>query len=216
MWSREAMMVSPMQQISFRLRALLNDCRGTIAVEFAVIVPVMLAMFFGVVELSSGIAAKRKANTVARTLSDLTSQMPSVADADLTSFGQTAKAIMTPYDPSQLKSSVTEVYVDPKTLVARVQWSKGLSIDASGNVTIAAAPPHAAKDVVVLPPGLTVGGTYLIWSEVHYTYKPAVGYIMSPNGVPIDDLTYTRPRQTLCVIYPTPAAGAATPPCPTL
>src|SRR5437773_8643944 len=106
------MMVSPMQKMSLRVRGLLNDRSGLAAVEFAFVFPMMVVMYFGVVELSSAIAVDRKATQVVRTLSDLTSQMATVTDADLISFGQTAKAIMTPYPPSPLISSVTEVYVD--------------------------------------------------------------------------------------------------------
>ena len=120
------MMVSPMQKMSLRVRGLLDDRSGLAAVEFAMIFPMMVVMFFGVVELSSAISADRKATLVARTLSDLTSQMASVADADLTNFGQAAKAIMTPYPASPLVSSITEVYVDNVSGVARVQWSKGV------------------------------------------------------------------------------------------
>ena len=208
-------MVSPVQKMLIRVRGLLNDCRGIAAVEFAVILPVMLVMFFGVVEFSSGIAVDRKATLVARTLSDLTSQMVSVADADLTSFGQTAKAIMTPYAPPPLQSSITEIYVDITTGVARVQWSKGLTIDTSGNVAIAATPPHNPGDIVVIPPALVVNGTYLIWSEVSYKYTPAVGYVMAKTGITLSDTAYTRPRQVLCVIYPTPSSGSL-PSCPQL
>ena len=43
------------------------------------IVPIMLVMFFGTVEISSGVAVDRKVRLVARTLSDLTSQSSSVA-----------------------------------------------------------------------------------------------------------------------------------------
>ena len=112
------MMVSPMHKIALRARALLDDCRGIVAVEFAVIVPVMLVMYFGMEEFASAVAVNRKVTIVARTLSDLTSQSPSVQDADLANFAQTAKAILTPYDPSILKSSVTEIYIDPTTHVA--------------------------------------------------------------------------------------------------
>ena len=38
------------------------------------IVPLMLVMFFGTVEFSSGVAVDRKVTLMARTLSDLTSQ----------------------------------------------------------------------------------------------------------------------------------------------
>lgn len=200
------MMVSPMQKMSLRVRALFNDRSGLAAVEFAFVFPMMVVMYFGVVELSSAIAVDRKATQVARTLSDLTSQSVSVADADLINFGQAAKAIMTPYPPSPLIFSITEVYVDKTTAVARVQWSKALTIDTSGNVAIAATAPHNVGDVVVLPPGLVVAkakGTYVIWSEVSYKYTPTVGYVLASTGITFRDAAFTRPRLTLCVVYPT-------------
>jgi len=200
------MMVSPMQKMSLRVRGLLNDRSGLAAVEFAFVFPMMVVMYFGVVELSSAIAVDRKATQVARTLSDLTSQSVSVADADLINFGQAAKAIMTPYPPSPLIFSITEVYVDKTTAVARVQWSKALTIDTSGNVAIAATAPHNVGDVVVLPPGLVVAkakGTYVIWSEVSYKYTPTVGYVLASTGITFRDAAFTRPRLTLCVVYPT-------------
>jgi Flp pilus assembly protein TadG len=191
----------------------LNDRSGLAAVEFAMIFPMMVVMFFGVLELSSAIAVDRKATLVARTLSDLTSQMASVANADLLSFGETAKAIMTPYPVSPLTSSITEVYVDSVSGVARVQWSKGLTIGPTGVVAIAPTNPHNPGDVVVLPLTLVVAkGTYVIWSEVTYTYTPAIGYVVSKLGMPFNDAAFTRPRTVLCVIYPT--GGSST--CPTL
>ncbi len=198
------MMVSPMQKMSLRVRSLLDDCSGLAAVEFAFVFPIMVVMYFGVVELSSAIAVDRKATQVARTLSDLTSQMASVTDADIMSFGEAAKAIMTPYSPSPLISSVTEVYVDKTSGVARVQWSKGLTISSAGVVTIAAAAPHNPGDVVALPPGLVAAkGTFVIWSEVGYRYVPAIGYMVAKTGIPFNDTAYTRPRTVLCVLYPT-------------
>ena len=178
------MMVSPMQKMSLRVRRLWNDRSGLAAVEFAMIFPMMVVMFFGVLELSAAIAVDRKATLVARTLSDLTSQMASVADADLVSFGEAAKAIMTPYPGSPLISSVTEVYVDSVTGVARVQWSKGLTIGTTGIVSIAATAPHNPGDVVVLPTSLVAAkGTYVIWSEVSYKYTPAIGYMVAKTGM---------------------------------
>jgi Flp pilus assembly protein TadG len=199
----EAMKMSPIKKISLRARGLANDCRGVAAIEFAVIVPVMLVMFFGLVEFSSGVAVDRKVTLVSRTLSDLVSQSTTVLDTDLTNAGQTAKAIMTPYPAVPLKSSITELYVDPTTKVAKVQWSKALTIDSSGNVTFGAA-THAPKDVVAIPLALQIGDTYLIWSEVSYLYTPAVGYVMAKTGITLSDFTYTRPRQSSCVIYGTP------------
>jgi Flp pilus assembly protein TadG len=201
-----------MQNMSLRLRALWNDRSGLAAVEFAMIFPIMVAFYFGVVEYSSAISVDRKATQVARTMSDLTSQSVSVADGDLISFGQAAKAIMTPYSPDPLTVGITEVYIDIVTGAARVQWSRGLEFSATGDVTIAGTNPHNVGEVVTLPPALTAAkGTYVIWSEVSYTYTPAVGYLVSKTGMSFRDVAYTRPRLVLCVIYPTGASSV----CPT-
>src|SRR5664279_2363570 len=102
------------------LRNLARDNSGIAATEFAVIVPIMLVMFFGTVELSSGVAVDRKVTLMARTLSDLTSQSTSVADSDLTNFFSGSSAIMYPYDKTPTQTTISELYVDPNTLAARV------------------------------------------------------------------------------------------------
>src|SRR6195952_4824977 len=86
---------------------MLADRSGIAATEFAVIVPVMLVMFFGTVEFSSGVAVDRKVTLMARTLSDLTSQSVTVADTDMTNFFAASNAIMTPYSTTPIKSTVT-------------------------------------------------------------------------------------------------------------
>jgi len=169
---------------------LARDCRGIAAVEFAVIVPLMLTMFFGTLEFSSGVAVDRKLTLAARTLSDLTSQSTTVVDLDLTNYTTTAKAIFTPYSATPFLSTITSLYVDSTTLAARVQWSKGSA-------------PKSAGTTVTIPSQLQVPGTYLIMAEVSYRYVPTIGYVMAPAGVPLSDVAYTRPRQGACVMYNT-------------
>ena len=79
------------------VRDLSGDNSGLAAVEFAMIVPLMLVLFFGTVEFSSGVAVDRKVTVMARTLSDLTSQNISVTDTQLTNFFNASTGIMTPY-----------------------------------------------------------------------------------------------------------------------
>jgi Flp pilus assembly protein TadG len=177
------------------------DRSGIAATEFAVIVPVMLVMFFGTVEFSSGVAVDRKVTLMARTLSDLTSQSTSVNDTDLTGFFAASKGIMTPYSPTPTLSTISELYVVPGSLVVKVMWSRGSA-------------PRAQGSTITIPTELKVSGTYLIFSEVSYRYVPAVGKVMAPAGVNLTDVAYTRPRQSTCVIYPTPSSGSL-PNCPT-
>src|SRR5882724_6886118 len=94
-------------------RNLCRDRRGSAATELAIIVPMMLVLFFGTIEFSSGVAVDRKVTLTARTLSDLTSQNISVTDAQLTNIFNASVGIMTPYSSTPVNSTVTELYVDP-------------------------------------------------------------------------------------------------------
>ena len=188
------------------LRDFVADRRALAATEFAVIVPIMLVMFFGTVEFSSAIAIKRKVTTMARTVSDLTSQAAVITDSDLTNFFTASLGVMTPYAAGPTNVTVSELYIDPSSGNARVQWSKG-------------AAPRGAGTPVTIPPGLVsrdssnnvLANQYLIFGEVNYLYTPAVGYVLK-SGVTLSDVAYTRPRQTTCVFYPSTPTPAL---CPT-
>jgi Flp pilus assembly protein TadG len=181
-----------------RLRAFELHCdrSGLAAVEFAMIVPLMLVLFFGVYELSSGVAVNRKVTLMARTLSDLTSQNTTVTDAQLTNFFNASKAILTPYASAPVNATISELYVDPSTKEARVQWSKGAAARATGTP-------------VAIPAALKVGDTYLIFSEVSYSYIPGTAWFIEKGGIELKDSTYTRPRQSKCVDYPPPLTPGA-------
>jgi len=190
--------------------ALRRDSRGVAAIEFAMIVPLMLVMLFGTIDVSSGVAVKRKVTLVASTLSDLTSQSTAVSDADITNFFAASYGIMWPYPSAPVQATISELYIDPATSVARVQWSKGSSPRGVGS------PVDIPSDLIgrdssdkVLP------GQYLIYSEVSYLYQPIVGYVMAKAGVTLSDTAYTRPRQSMCVTYPAPPVGTPVPLCPT-
>lgn len=176
-----------------------RDERGLAATEFAMIVPLMLVMFFGTVEFSSGVAVDRKVTLVARTLSDLTSQFTEVTDAKLTDFFAASSLILWPYGATPINASITELWINPATSKATVQWSR--KNDGST--------PRAAGTFVTIPAGLiakdasgnTVANQYLILSEVSYLYTPAVGYVMNRAGLTLSDVNFTRPRQSFCVKY---------------
>jgi Flp pilus assembly protein TadG len=192
---------------------LLRDQSGIAATEFAVIVPIMLVMFFGTVEFSSGLAVDRKVTLVARTLSDLTSQSPAaVDDSYLKNVFTASIAILAPYSATPTQATLSEIYVDSNK-IAKIQWSKAATIASGATQATLTTSSHNAGDTIAIPSGLLVKQTYLILSEVRYLYTPTVGYVMGKAGVTLSDVTFTRPRQNTCVDYPAvvPPAVPCTP-----
>jgi Flp pilus assembly protein TadG len=220
-----------MSGVWLRLRRCAADmpanCSGVVATEFAVIVPIMLAMFFGTVEFSSGVAVDRKVTIIARTLSDLTSQSPpptaqspsaTVYDSDLQNIFTASISILKPYSSTPANATISEIYIDSAG-VARVQWSKSATIAANATQATLTMSTRNPTDVIVVPPQLSVNKTYLILSEVTYLYTPTIGYVMK-TAVNLADVAYTRPRQVVCVVYATPNPHQPAPdpvtgqPCP--
>jgi Flp pilus assembly protein TadG len=191
-----------------RVRALvttlLKNTRGMVAVEFALILPIMTVLFFGTVEISNGVAVYRKVTLMAHTLSDLTSQSVEVQDSDLANFFAASAGVMMPYSTTPIQQTITEIWVNAGGQ-AFVQWSRG------------SAPLTPGSSFSNLPPNLAVANSYVIFSQVNYLYKPVVGYVMSINGVTLSDFSYTRPRQFACVLYDPPMPLSTPPPsCPQL
>ena len=182
-------------------RDFVADKRALAATEFAVIVPLMLVMFFGTVEFSSAVAIDRKVTLIARTLSDLTSQSTSLADADMQNTFTASISVVMPYDAALVKGTISQIYIDANS-IATVQWSKaGVIASGATQATLATSARKAGDKVTSeIPPTLLIPSSYLILSEANYTYTPAIGYVLKPK-ITLSDLSYTRPRQVTCVPY---------------
>jgi len=172
--------------LSRRLAALAGDQRGVSAVEFALLLPLMLTLYLGSVEISQGIGADRKVTLTARTIADLVSQASSINNSDMTNSLNAASAVMAPYSASNLAVTVTSV-----------------AIDANGNATVAWSDTmngtaRSKGATVTVPAALVVANSSLIWSEVQYTYKPAIGYVVSGTLL-LKDQLYMRPRLSVSI-----------------
>jgi len=170
-----------------RLSPFTRDTRGMAAVEFAIIVPMMLTIFFGTIEISNGVTVDRKLTLAARTLSDLISQGTKATNTDIDNAFKMGGTILTPYSASPLQQRISAIDIDDKG-VATVAWTDSYNVSSMKALQ--------KGDVVSIPDALRVNNTQLILGEVVYKYKPAVGYIMGQEGVTLTDSTYTRPRQS--------------------
>jgi Flp pilus assembly protein TadG len=181
-------------------RALLlrDDTRGVSAVEFAMILPLMFLMFFGMLDVSNGFAVDRKVSQISQGIADLASRYTTLAETDVSNFFIIADAMLTPYDKTQLKATISQVYIDPSSKTAKVVWSRG---DQKKDVgTVVSVPTNL---IVKDANGNYVANQYLILGEANYTYVPTIGWVVPKGGLTLSDAMYTRPRQTSCVVMVT-------------
>lgn len=149
------------------LRRFVANRKGVSSVEFALLLPVMLSMYFGSVELTTGIAASRKTTLVAHTVADLVAQTTNVTNAGIGDIFKAAAAVAAPYSESNLTVTVSSIVINAAG-VATVAWS-----DTQGGIA------RAVGQVMTLKPALVVPNTSLIFGEVTYKYTPTFGWVLT-------------------------------------
>nr|WP_315049743.1 TadE/TadG family type IV pilus assembly protein [uncultured Brevundimonas sp.] len=157
------------------LLRLRRDQRGVSAVEFALIAPIMIGLYFGLTEFSQGFLAQKRMNHVAAVISDLVTQSTTLTKSDLDGILEVGDLIMAPYPVETLRMRVSSVIRTKDAYT--VQWSQG------SNWTANAAP--------TVPDGLISDGQTIIVSEIGYTYTSAMHFA---NGVELSHTAYNLPR----------------------
>jgi len=216
------------RRIGLRASQCRRDKAGVAAVEFALILPMMLALYFGVVVLAQGLEIGRKTQSLSHTLSDLTAQTlaqsgqssPTLADADISNIFGAAAAVVYPFSSGNIDNmTISEVIFDniagtTACCEAKLVWS--VSISPSGKTpqprtcqTFVNSGDNSISSATKLPPGVyptavasgNATDSYLIIADVTYAYKPGL-YWQSP-WTSASDPGYSIHQTT----YMTPRAG---------
>ncbi|MET3926899.1 TadE/TadG family type IV pilus assembly protein [Devosia sp. 2618] len=147
---------------------------GVAAVEFALILPVMLFVYIGSVEASALITMDRRMQTIAGTVGDLVARSETSIDtATLQDYFLASGGIMTPYPSTDLKQIVTQVLVKTNG-TAEVVWSREYS---GGKMTTPSAYPKGIAYTLPKEMVEIARGQYVIVSQASYNYLPLYGIV---------------------------------------
>lgn len=162
-----------------------RNARGVAAVEFAMILPAMLAIYFGIVETGQGIMIDRKVAQLTRSLADLTAQAQGgqISNTEMNNIFDAAQTVMMPYNSVAPAMSVHHIVIDSAG-VAKVCWSE------QRNST-----KLARGTTVSIPADLRLPNTSIMMAEASYEFTPVVGWIIKGGALKIGgDPIYMRPR----------------------
>jgi Flp pilus assembly protein TadG len=167
--------LEPLSRLRHRLRAFREASQGVAAVEFAIVLPVMVMMYLGMTELTFGINTDRKITLLARTLADLTGRATTVSSSDMDTIFAASTSVMAPYNSALAQMVVSSIVVtDTGTKDAggnpivqgTVCWS---SAKGSGAVAL------TKGTKVTVPDGFRTANSSYIQADVAMPYTPVFG-----------------------------------------
>jgi Flp pilus assembly pilin Flp len=170
-------------------RRFLREADGVSAVEFAIIAPFLVMLYFGTVQLTLALTADRKLSQTATTIGDLVTQDEYVTDAELTTILAAADAVMAPYPADTLNLRISSVRMDLDGDIY-IDWS-----EATGTYS-----PHPeGMEPTEIPDGLMAEEESIIWVEAKYDYVTPFGEDVWFGKFELRDNVYLRPRRSLFV-----------------
>ena len=162
-----------------------RDTRGVAAVEFALILPIMLMLYVGCIEASVLITMDRKVQSVAGSVGDLVARSDDTISANLLNdYFQAASGILSPYPSETLKQVVTsvEIRLDGTT---RVDWSRGFNGGTARTTNASYSLPAEIKDIA--------RGRYVIVAEASTSFQPLLGVVFT-QSIPLYRESFFMPR----------------------
>lgn len=149
-----------------------RESRGISAVEFALILPVILTLYLGTVDVSAFIIIDRKVSVVAGSVADLVARAEDeIKSSTVDDYFQAAEFTIKPYSATKLRQRVTSLRIDGDAK-AWVVWSltynggTGLAKD-SQYVDIPTEVANANKN------------RFLIMGEAWNSTDPIIGYVFN-------------------------------------
>ncbi|HEX2337529.1 MAG TPA: TadE/TadG family type IV pilus assembly protein [Hyphomicrobiaceae bacterium] len=183
-----------------------RDSRGVAAIEFAMIVPIMSAMFIGAVELSQAITVDRRVTQVASSTADLVARAEKqISHTEIGDIMKVGGYVLEPYSQTPLMITLRNVTSSPANATTTKQsWSctyKGLDKSQS------CACSNTLKSI---PPNLLTTNDSVVVAEVSYGYKPlifdffmqrAAGGAKSEAGAyTLTETIYLKPRSQAAML----------------
>ncbi len=212
-------------------RPLLRNQSGMAAVEFALILPLMVLMFFGAVELSNLLLADNKLRAAASGAADLVTQDSdgTITQAELVQVTAAVTEIMRPMvvNSTRLSLVITDYRITPLTEAINVVWSRMLrptmlpvpngtpGVNGMQAATcLNNSGSNGAGGFINLPVPLSIDSAGnavtndIVRVDAVYTWTPWFSIIFS-SGINLHATNYFMPRYSIALA---PGATLA-PPC---
>ncbi|MEO1405880.1 MAG: TadE/TadG family type IV pilus assembly protein [Pseudomonadota bacterium] len=169
------------------LRGAAENTEGVSAVEFALVAPLMLLLFFGTAEVSLLLQSERSVTSATSTMGDIAARLDVITDDDMNDIFGSTEIVLQSLDAQEAAMRVSSLVADEDGNVT-VDWSDGRNM----------APLSQGATVADLPQDIVPPNGSVIMSELEYTYE-LDGYFLD-EARQLSERFFLRPRRVEQII----------------
>lgn len=177
------------------LRRYRDSRDGVAAVEFALIVPLLLLLYLGTMEISSGVSLNKRVSRVASTTADLVTQQSAVDRARLEAIMEVGESILFPYQADTPRITIVGIDVDDDhPQGGQIMWSRRMNKDGSYD------DGWTAGGYTWVPNRLRIDETFVVMVQVEIRYLPLITWVTDRNadgsavGIDMEETYWFHPR----------------------
>lgn len=161
---------------------------GAIATEFALVLPIMVALLFGVYDLGTAIVINQKAIAASQMMADLLARAVAVTQDDIDDIVFAGREAMQPYTADPFAYSMVSVRFvdDPEDPEPEVCWDRG-GISTTETMLEGTEP-------------LALPGEGVVMVTVQYQYKPVFARYLKET-MHMREVAFARGRRSPVVSY---------------
>ena len=174
-----------LQKIRDQLGRFSRDQQGVSAIEFAIILPLMVFLAIGTWELTQAIMVSRKNSNLATSIANLATQDTEITASDWSTYEDIADKILYPYDDLTHRIGMIAV-----------------TVDSNGNLDVSCTYGTATVDSSTLPQGMRVANRFYIMTAAEVDYLSfsdtftAYGVTTGIGDMTFRDTAVFSPRNT--------------------
>ncbi|MCJ8323741.1 MAG: pilus assembly protein [Rhizobiales bacterium] len=190
-----------MKKLLSKFKPFLRDQSGVASIEFTIIFPVLITLFFGCIELYGHIHAVRKLGNITSSIADIVAQSSSISTAQLNALHPLVKTLVAPLDSTEIRYRISSVRQGnagdtPKLIWQHINGSK----NAEGKIIVGGAEYEGAPcgDFTATEGKEFPENQDSIFVTVEFTYSSPFGKYLA-GTVEYSDSMIAIPRSTKTV-----------------
>ncbi len=158
-------LTTQLKKLKTQYQRFIKNQQGLASVEFAFVAPLLIATYFGCVEVSRAYITKNKVETISETVADLVAQGTAIDSAQLADIFSISSKMLTASEEAKFNIAVTAVRTLPAPgggSTTTVQWSESKTGENTRTV---------GDNYTELPDGIAQNFQTIIVTELFYQHK---------------------------------------------